>query len=55
MDNGYGALVLIGIVILGITTSFQYTQIIGFTVIAVGFIALGIVGAMFRYLDNKNG
>lgn len=52
MDNGYGFLILVGIIILGIAGSFEYGKIVGFTIIAMGFIAMGLVGAMLNYLDN---
>lgn len=55
MDNGYGFLIFVGIIILGIAVSHEYTKSAGFTIIAVGFIAMGLVGAMLNYLDNKNG
>lgn len=53
MNNGYGFLIFVGIIILGIAASFEYTQVVGFAIIAVGFIAMGIVGSVLNYLDNK--
>ena len=53
MDNGYGVLIFIGIIILGVAAGHEYTRIIGFTVIAVGIISFGLVGAILNYLDGN--
>ena len=53
MNNGYGVLIFIGIIILGVAAAHEYTRVIGFTVIAFGFIGFGLVGAILNYLDGN--
>jgi len=54
MDNGFGILVFVGVIILGIAASHEYDKTIGFAIIAIGFIIMGVFGALINYLENRD-